>query len=667
MLFLLPFASSLPAIPFLTHLPELPIRYSTLFFTLAVAIAIEIHHGLPRYKKGLQRVSNLPGFRSLISPFSGAGFGTPNIPGIYPGFDMPWQGKHNIFRQFGRDVISCVSWNGDSVLYLADADLINKMNANQNVYPKPVEKYGVLNFLGPNLVTAHGDDWRRQQVISRGVFNTDGWYFLWGETVRIFEGMMRAEGYNEMKAGSEVKIKHSVSMTLRVALLAIANAGFGMDMSWNDDENMPIPPGHKMTFQTALHVVAQSSILRLAIPKWLDWLPFKAIREMVTSFDELEKYIQSMIKDKRGALLGEKAPVDDNANAEPKFELDERQDLFSKLVKSSLSGEAPLTDEELQGNIYIYLLAGHETTAHSISYCLALLALWPEKQEEMYRQIMQAMPADGVTTYADYKKFEYVLAVYFETLRMFPPVQQIPKKLSQDTIFTFDKSNEHNVEIGVQEEAKRKARYESNAQTLPSPPVTPLKSNFGGDISRSSSSSSLSSAASSTAMSTSTSATSVGSSDDKPFTAQAPPPSTFLRNRSNLTPESARATPPATASEQMTLTVEKDTVVFISPPAVHYNPKYYPDPYDFQPERFVGKFDQTTFIPFSTGTRICIGRHFSEVESVAFLAYFIKHFSVHPTPAYEGETREEMMKRMFQGTPLITLTPHSIPLTFRRR
>lgn len=81
-----------------------------------------------------------------------------------------------------------------------------------------------------------------------------------------------------------------------------------------------------------------------------------SIREMVTSFDELEKYIQSMIKDKRGALLGEKAPVDDNANAEPKFELDERQDLFSKLVKSSLSGEAPLTDEELQGNIYIYLL-----------------------------------------------------------------------------------------------------------------------------------------------------------------------------------------------------------------------------------------------------------------------------------------------------------------------
>lgn len=73
------------------------------------------------------------------------------------------------------------------------------------------------SFLGPNLVTAHGDDWRRQQVISKGVFNTDGWHFLWGETVRIFDGMMKAEGYNDLKSGDEVKIKHSVSMTLRVS------------------------------------------------------------------------------------------------------------------------------------------------------------------------------------------------------------------------------------------------------------------------------------------------------------------------------------------------------------------------------------------------------------------------------------------------------------------
>ena len=62
-----------------------------------------------------------------------------------------------------------------------------------------------------------------------------------------------------------------------------------------------------------------------------------------------------------------------------------------------------------------------------------------------------------------------------------------------------------------------------------------------------------------------------------------------------------------------------------------------------------------------------IGRHFSEVESVCFMAHLLKDFSVHPTPAFPGETREQMKERMFRAIPLITLTPMSIPLTFRRR
>lgn len=51
--------------------------------------------------------------------------------------------------------------------------------------------------------------------------------------------------------------------------------------------------------------------------------------------------------------------------------------------------------------------------------------------------------------------------------------------------------------------------------------------------------------------------------------------------------------------------------VSLNPFAVHYNPKYYPNPAKFDPERFLGenkkKIDQNTFLSFGIGPRACIG------------------------------------------------------------
>ncbi|KAG8920957.1 hypothetical protein FRC02_000528 [Tulasnella sp. 418] len=274
-----------------------------------------------------------------------AGFGTPYIWGLYPGFNMPWKGKHKLFKKWGCDVVSCVSLGGQSILYLADADLIHKINGNGSAYPKPVKEYTVLNYFGPNLVTATGADWRRQQSVSKTVFNYNGWCFLWDETHRIFENMMESTGWMDVPVGQDIHVKHAVDITLRVALLAIANAGFGMMMKWNDDVQDALTPGHTMSFQTALHIVAQSSILKLALPKWAFNLPLPRLRKIRTAFKELEVYIQDMIKEKKDEILGNK-----------ESEKPERHDLFHNLVRASLTGDQPLTDEELQGNIYIYML-----------------------------------------------------------------------------------------------------------------------------------------------------------------------------------------------------------------------------------------------------------------------------------------------------------------------
>jgi cytochrome P450 family 6 len=59
------------------------------------------------------------------------------------------------------------------------------------------------------------------------------------------------------------------------------------------------------------------------------------------------------------------------------------------------------------------------------------------------------------------------------------------------------------------------------------------------------------------------------------------------------------------------VTVEKGVQVLLPILALHHDPKYYPDPERFDPERFSEeekkKRPQFSYIPFGEGPRLCIG------------------------------------------------------------
>lgn len=52
--------------------------------------------------------------------------------------------------------------------------------------------------------------------------------------------------------------------------------------------------------------------------------------------------------------------------------------------------------------MWIFLLAGHETTAHTLAFLLTLLALYPEHQQMLYDE---AKVAGEHTTYSDFTSF----------------------------------------------------------------------------------------------------------------------------------------------------------------------------------------------------------------------------------------------------------------------
>lgn len=82
-----------------------------------------------------------------------------------------------------------------------------------------------------------------------------------------------------------------------------------------------------------------------------------------------------------------------------------------------------------------------------------------------------------------------------------------------------------------------------------------------------------------------------------------------------------------------------NAAIFISPWNLHRNPRWFPDPNRFDPERFSEEAKRThtpySYIPFGAGGRRCLGESFAELEGLLILATVASRFQLR---LVEGQT-----------------------------
>ncbi|KAF5304258.1 hypothetical protein FQA39_LY09785 [Lamprigera yunnana] len=87
---------------------------------------------------------------------------------------------------------------------------------------------------------------------------------------------------------------------------------------------------------------------------------------------------------------------------------------------------------------------------------------------------------------------------------------------------------------------------------------------------------------------------------------------------------------------QTGLVIEKGTPVVISQLALHYDPKYFPNPQNFDPERFSDENKQTipagAYLPFGDGPRNCIGERLGLLTVKFGIVSIVKSFQVVRNP-----------------------------------
>uniref|UniRef100_A0A8B9ZL72 Thromboxane-A synthase n=1 Tax=Anas platyrhynchos TaxID=8839 RepID=A0A8B9ZL72_ANAPL len=80
-----------------------------------------------------------------------------------------------------------------------------------------------------------------------------------------------------------------------------------------------------------------------------------------------------------------------------------------------------LTEDEIAGQAFLFLIAGYETTTSTLSFATYLLATHPECQEKVLQEIDEFSAKHMVPDYQNVQELPYLDMVIAETLRMYPP------------------------------------------------------------------------------------------------------------------------------------------------------------------------------------------------------------------------------------------------------
>lgn len=252
-----------------------------------------------------------------------------------------------------------------------------------------------------------------------------------------------------------------------------------------------------VTFQEETAKTAMRQIFN--IPQWISY--FLGERKRIKAGHVIREVLTQIIQPRYDAIT----------NNEP---INETDILSTLLQVINPSTNKRFSFEEILNQVAMLFLAGHETTASSLTWALYLLSISQEEQEKAYQEILQ-ISGNKEFTNIDLKRMKHLNNIFKETLRLYPPVGFFSRESAKDIVIRKKK-------------------------------------------------------------------------------------------------------------------IKKGSSIIVSPWLIQRNEKYWDNPHDFKPDRFLEpeKITKNTYFPFGMGQRVCIGSSFAMQESILILASILRTYKL---------------------------------------
>ncbi|NXU89460.1 CP4B1 protein, partial [Xiphorhynchus elegans] len=115
-------------------------------------------------------------------------------------------------------------------------------------------------------------------------------------------------------------------------------------------------------------------------------------------------------------------------------------DFLDILLCSKDANGVGLSDEDLRAEVDTFMFAGHDTTASGISWLFYCMSLHPEYQQRCREEIQEILGDRDTIEWEDLGKMTYTTMCIKESMRLFPPVPSVSRKLTKPITFPDGRS-----------------------------------------------------------------------------------------------------------------------------------------------------------------------------------------------------------------------------------
>src|SRR5215475_8215034 len=249
-------------------------------------------------------------------------------------------------------------------------------------------------LVGNGLLTSEGEEWKRQRRLSSPAFHRHR-IATYADTMVDYTQRLTAN----WRTGQTLDMHREM---MRLTLEIVVRCLFSADVS-NDVDHV----GN--TLKELVKPFASQATLKWILNNRLPTPEHIRFHRLARKIDEV---VYRMIAERRAGGSDER-------------------DLLSTLISARDEDGSQMSDRQLRDEVMTLFLAGHETTALTLSWCWYLLGKNPEAEKKFHAELDEVLGGRRPTM-ADLSRLKYTEQIAKESMRLYPPAYGLGREAIDD-------------------------------------------------------------------------------------------------------------------------------------------------------------------------------------------------------------------------------------------